>query len=353
MGDAQINDVYYDAENPGGYGGVARLRYAANTNKVETDEFLKRQRTYTLHKPARLRYSTRPYKTAGIDQQWQADLVEMIPYEEVNDGYRYMLTVIDLFSRFAWAIPIKNKTGKEIMRAFRDIFATGRKCERLQTDEGREFTNRHVQHLFNVENIRFFIVKSQFKAAICERFNRTLKSKMWRYFTRHGSYRWVDVLPELMRAYNASVHRSIGMAPNDVNEDVEHELWLKQERKGPQKVTSREPASMFEVGDEVRLSKAKQVFAKEYLPNWTEEIFTITQVLDTEPVQYKVQDYRDDEIQGSFYGAELQKVARPAQYAVEKVIRTRRVRGRTQYLVKWLGYGPEHNSWVDDMDALA
>ena len=109
-----MNDIYYNAENIGGYGGVARLRHAANSNKIDADEFLKRQRTYTLHKPARLRYSTRPYKTAGIDQQWQADLVEMIPYENVNDGYRYMLTVIDLFGKFAWAIPIENKTGKKL-----------------------------------------------------------------------------------------------------------------------------------------------------------------------------------------------------------------------------------------------
>src|SRR5277367_3889603 len=121
---------------------------------------------------------------------------------------------------------------------------------------------------------------------------------MWRYFTRHGSYRWVDVLPELLRSYNASIHRSIGMAPNAVNDDAEHELWLKQERKGPQKVTNKEPKTRFEVGDEVRLSKAKQVFRKGYLPNWTEEIFTVSRVLDKEPVQYKVTDYRHDEIQG-------------------------------------------------------
>src|SRR5277367_6372910 len=350
MGDAL--EVYYEPESTGGYGGVARLRHAADASKAETDEFLKRQRTYTLHKPARLRFSTRPYKVAGIDQQRQADLVEMIPYEEVNDGYRYMLTVIDLFSRFAWAVPIMNKTGKEVMRAFRAIFATRRKCEILQTDEGREFTNRHVPHLFNVENVRFFIVKSQFKAAVCERFNRTLKSKMWRYFTSHGSYRWVDVLPELLRLYNASVHRSIGMAPNDVNDDVEHELWLKQERKGPQKVTNKEPTTRFEVGDEVRLSKAKQVFTKGYLPNWTEEIFTLSRVLDTEPVQYKVTDYRHDEMQGSFYDAELQKVVKSAEYAVERVLRRRRVRGRYQYLVKWLGYDDTHNSWVDNIEAL-
>ena len=133
----------------------------------------------------------------------------------------------------------------------------------LQTDEGREFDNRHVQRLLNRENIKFFTVKSQFKAAVCERFNRTLKTKMWRYFTRRGSYRWIDVLPELMRSYNASIHRSIGMAPNDVTRQVQHELWVKQEAKGPQKVNNKEAKETFEVGDEVRLSKAKMVFAKD------------------------------------------------------------------------------------------
>ena len=350
MGDTL--DIYYNVKNPGSYGGVARLRHAAQSSKKVTNEWLKAQRTYTLHKPARLRYDTRPYKTAGIDQQWQADLVEMIPYERINDGYRYLLTVIDLFSRYAWAKPIKNKTGKEVMRAFQEIFDAGRVCQRLQTDEGKEFANRHVQHLLNLRNIRFFTVKSQFKAAVCERFNRTLKSKMWRYFTRNETYRWIEVLPELMRAYNASIHRSIGMSPNSVTKDVEHELWLKQEEKGPQQVTNRKPSEKFQVGDIVRLSKAKKVFDKGYLPNWTEEIFTISQVLRTKPIQYKVQDYRNEEIQGSFYGAELQKVARPEVHAIERVIRTRRLKGVKQYYVKWLGYGPEHNSWVDNIEDI-
>ena len=82
MGDVELNNVYYNAESTGGYGGVERLRNAANSRKNETTGWLRRQRTYTLHKPAKLRYSTRPYKTAGIDQQWQADLAEMITYED-------------------------------------------------------------------------------------------------------------------------------------------------------------------------------------------------------------------------------------------------------------------------------
>src|SRR5271156_5836151 len=200
-------------------------------------EWLRAQRPYTLHKPVRKRYSTRPYKTSEIDQHWQGDLVEMIPYANVNDGYRYILTLIDLFSRYAWAVPLRDKTANEVAAAFRHVFAQGRQPQRLQRDDGREFDNRVVQHLLNIENIRFFTVKSQFKAAVCERFNRTLKTKMWRHFTRTGNYRWVDVLPELITSYNSAVHRSIGMAPIEVNIENEHELWLRQERTAPQQAS--------------------------------------------------------------------------------------------------------------------
>jgi hypothetical protein len=346
-----MNDVYYDAGNIGGYGGVQKLSQATDSTIPETQAWLRGQRTYSLHKPARKRYATRPYKTAGIDQQWQADLVEMIPYARENDDYRYLLTVIDLFSRYAWAVPIRDKTGMEVARALREIFAQGRQPQRLQTDDGREFDNRHVQHLLNLENIRFFTIKSQFKAAVVERFNRTLKTKMWRYFTHRGRYRWIDVLPELMQSYNASRHRITGVAPINVTNENEHALWLAQEERGPQKVSLRESRIRFAVGDHVRLSKSKQVFAKGYLPNWTEEVFTVSQVLNTaRPIQYKVRDYRNEEVEGSFYSAELQRVAQPHQYAVERVIRTRRVNRQTQYLVKWLGFGEEHNSWVTDID---
>jgi IS30 family transposase len=191
-------NIYYDADHPASYGGVKRLALATGASKLQTVEWLKAQRPYTLHKPVRKRYSTRPYKTVGIDVQWQADLVEMIPYANVNGGYRYILTLIDLFSRYAWAEALRNKTATEVEAAFRRVFAQGRRPQRLQTDDGREFDNRIVQHLLNIENILFFTVKSQFKAAVVERFNRTLKTKMWRYFTRTGSYRWIDVLPDLL-----------------------------------------------------------------------------------------------------------------------------------------------------------
>ena len=155
-----------------------------------------------------------------------------------------------------------------------------------------------------------------------------------------------------MTTYNASVHRSIVMPPADVTEDVAHELWTKQEAKGPQKVSAREPKTRFLEGDEVRISKSKQVFDKGYLPNWTEETFTVSQVMNTLPVQYKIKDYRNEEIVGSFYGPELQKVVRPERYAIERVIRRKLVRGRMQYFVKWLGFADEHNPCVDNIGDL-
>ena len=228
--------LYYNVQHPSSYGGVNRLALAAQQGKQATEDWLRTQRTYTLHKPARKRYSTRPYKTGTIDQHWQADLVEMIPYANVNDGYRYLLTIIDLFSRFAWAVPLRDKTGGEVTRAFRQVFAQGRQPQRLQTDDGREFDNREFQQFLNLHNIRFFTVKSQFKAALCERFNRTLKVKMWRHFTHTGRYRWIDVLEQLMASYNTAVHRSLGISPVQVTNNNEHELWLRQERRGPREL---------------------------------------------------------------------------------------------------------------------
>ena len=171
-------EAYYDAEQPGSFGGINALARRTGNTQRATSNWLSAQLTYTLHKPVRKRFSTRPYRTNKIDAQWQGDLVEMIPYANVNGGYRYLLTVIDLFSRFAWAVPTKTKTADDVTRAFNSILQQGRKPKALQTDSGKEFENHTFQHLLNEQGIKFFTVKSQFKAAVVERFNRTLKSKM-------------------------------------------------------------------------------------------------------------------------------------------------------------------------------
>ena len=169
-----------------------------------------------------------------------------------------------------------------------------------------------------------------------ERFNRTLKEKMWRYLTHVGGpCKWVAILPKLLQGYNAGVHRMIGMAPADVNKGNEFALWQAQQKP----VTSNAKIK-FKVGDYVRVSVAKRIFTKGYENQWSEEVFTVSKLKIYLGVPcYKIQDYEGTTIEGSFYSQELQKVSKPEIYRVEKVLQTKKLpSGQVQRLVKWVGY---------------
>jgi transposase InsO family protein len=146
----------------------------------QVKEFLDTVDTYTLHKPIRKKFPTRKVYIDGIDKQWQADLVEMREFADGNNGFNYLLTVIDCFSKYACAIPIKNKNADEIIKSF-DF--KERKPVLLQTNKGKEFINKKFQSFLKDNNITWFSTNSEFKASIVERFNRTLKTKLWKYFS--------------------------------------------------------------------------------------------------------------------------------------------------------------------------
>ena len=221
----QAAQIYYNPMHPAAFGGVEPLWRAlkGRWSRLAIKKWLASQWTYSLHRPARVKgYLTRPTRTHGIDHQWQADLVEMGPYAKDNGGYRYILMAIDVFSRYGWAQPLKNKTSGEVIRGLEAIFKgpPERKPFSLQTDEGKEFENKPVREFLikrGPHPTKQFSVKSAYKASMVERLNWTIKTKMWRVFTREGHRRWVSLLPQLMVGYNASRHRIIGMAPAEVN----------------------------------------------------------------------------------------------------------------------------------------
>ena len=340
---------YFNPKFPGSFGGVDEFARNTKVSVKKARDWLKKQQTYTLFKPTRKRFNTRPYRVRYRDRLWQADLAQVDSISTSNNGYNFILTVIDVFSRYAWARPVKHKNGKMVTEAFNSILEEGREPDSLQTDQGKEFENSTFQGLLQRHQIKFYTIKSQFKAALAERFNRTLKTRLWRYFEHVGNYRWINVLPDFLDSYNATKHRSIGMAPKDVNEDNELDIWEKQEEQGPQQVTRRNPSTTFKVGDVVRMAIYKHSLHKGYLQGWTDEIFTVSKVMTTKPPQYKVKDEHGEEIEGSFYSAELQHVVRPKIYDIEKVIKKRKVNGKTEYFVKWKGYSNDYNSWVSDL----
>ena len=164
-----------------------------------------------LHAPARRNFPRRRVIVRGYDDLWQADIVEMYPYSSFNRGHHYIFTVIDVLSKYAWAVPLKSKGGSETADAIVEIIrASGRCPKNLQTDMGKEFYNVDVQKILKKHNVDHYSTYSTLKASVVERFNRTLKSDMWKMFTLNGNYKWIDELPRLVSDYNARKHRTIG-----------------------------------------------------------------------------------------------------------------------------------------------
>lgn len=296
-----------------------------------------------LHAPARKNFKRRRVIVKGYDDLWQLDLVDMRAYAKVNKNFNYILTVIDAFSKFAWARPLKTKSAKNVTEAFREILNGGRIPNHLQSDDGKEFYNTEFVNLLKKHSINHYSTYSVLKASIIERWNRTLKEKMWKAFSMNGSYKWINILQQLVLEYNNRRHRTIGMAPSEVSEKNSKKL-LQSVYNNVKYVKN----AKYKVGDFVRISKYKSLFAKGYTPNWSTEIFKIMKVKATNPRTYLLMDKQSNPIQGAFYEEELQSVKYPDVYLVEKIIRRR---GKKVF-VKWLGFDKTHNSWINKTNTL-
>ena len=267
---------YHDPRAPGSLGGVPRFARAHKIPLKQAQRVLERDLAYTLHKPRRRRFTTLPVIVGGLDDQWVADLVEVQPLAKYNRGIRYLLTVLNVLSKYAWVQPLKAKTGVAFVKAFDKILKQGRQPNRLQTDRGTEFYNRTFQRWVKDHGIDHFSTEGYSKAAVVERFNRTLKERLYRYFTDANTLRFDDALPQLVEGYNATRHRSIGMAPRDVTWDNEEAVWKRLYEK---RLKAKRPQPKLKVGDRVRLNKIHRTFEKGYLPGWTEEVFVVHRVV--------------------------------------------------------------------------
>lgn len=293
-----------------------------------------------LHKPARKHFRRRRVILKGLNDLFQADLVEMIPYAKFNRGYRYILVVINAFSKYVWALPLKRKTGQEVADAMKTVLESVKRIPKnLQTDMGKEFYNKEFRALMEKYSINHYSSYTSLKSSIVERCNRTLKNMMWKKFSLQGSYKWLTLLPEIVKQYNSRKHRTTGYKPKDVNNRNAREILL----AAYSNLKTLDPKKQkFHEGDRVRISKYRAAFSKGYEPNWSNEIFKVVKVRMTNPRTYVLEDSYGEEIKGAFYDYELQKTKFPDVNLVEKVLKKR---GNRLY-VKWLGFDSRHNSWI-------
>ena len=300
-----------------------------NHNKILSEE---------LHKSKRKNYPRRKIIVNHINEIFAADLVEIQKFAKLNKGYRYLLTCIDIFSKFAWVIPLKDKKGITIKNALEKIFKQ-RKPKFLWTDNGKEFYNKQVQDLLNENNIKLYSTNnSEIKSAVIERFNRTFKNMMYKKFTENNNTIFYNILDELLNNYNNKYHSTIKMTPIEgskkVNENKIKNIYNFEKTKKPSK---------FKIGDKVRISLEKNIFEKGYDTNWTQEIFVIYDIKYSNVPYYYLKDLNNEKLQGTFYTQELQKTKQDDLYTIEKILKT----NKNKIYVKWRGYDSSFNSWIN------
>ena len=254
-----------------------------------------------IHKPFKKPKYLRKMKFKSKDHIWNADLIIM-PEE---DEFKYILTVLDGYTRYAWAIPLKHKDAKSVSNAFKEIFKKSkRKPNKLFVDEGKEFYNSEMYKLFkfkkqdileqddkgNYKNDIYSVFNAS-KNPVIERFNRTLTNKLWKQFTINGNQKWLDILQPTVSKYNNTIHSSISTTPSLASKDPS-KVKIQEEIKYPEK-------QKFKLNDRVRIFKWKNKFEKGYRGYWSKEIFKITEIKKTNPIMYKIQDLNNEDIHGS------------------------------------------------------
>ena len=314
MSDRKIADIYFDPKHPAGFGGPYKLFQAVRKENPgitfsEIQTWLAKQPVYTLHREVLTKFSRRKTIVRGPYIQYQADLMDTQSIAPENDRIRYILTVIDCFSRKAAAIPILQKKGPVVAEALEKAFKfMGGAPLKLQTDQGTEFLNKYVNAMLESHGCKRFSTYQDVKASIIERWNRTLRTRIQKYFTFNQSLRFIDHLQDFVESYNNSVHRALKrFTPNQVTSANAPEVFEIQYRPY---LLKRAKSRKFKLGDVVRITTFRPTFFKKNMQNnFTGELFKIVNVLDTYPPTYQLVANSDSEsIEGAFYESELQKV---------------------------------------------
>lgn len=371
-----LRKLYYTPGNPGAFAGPEKLYQAVKQDgkykigRMRIRQFLNNEDPYSLLKPIRSSFPRSKVIVNTIDSIWDGDLAAVSNISSENDGYKFLLVLIDIFSRFLFIVPLKNKQHQNVTDGLKSVFHSGRKPDTLRTDKGSEFKNRWVKTFLKKEGVHTIYTQNETKANYAERVIRTMKNMMYSYFLKNRTYRYVDVLQDLVTSYIQRPHRSLGKrAPATVTKENADEVRLisylsrkkkipivnksKLEKTNKSLIKKKRTKHIFKykIGDDVRISQLKHPFQRDYQQKWTEEYFKVSNRYKRDGIPvYKIKDLAEDPIEGTFYESELQKVVKSGDilYRVEKVLKKRKRGHSKEVYVKWDGWPSKFNSWIPE-----
>ena len=241
-------------------------------------------------KPPKKKYITNKTDVYYIDDIWSLDILDLKDYgPENNRGYRYVLVVIDNFSKFGWTIPLKNKNAQTIKDSFENILTSSkRKPNLIETDRGKEFYNNIFQDFLNKNNINLYSRNSSYGVVFAERFNRTIRDLLKKIVFEQGDANWIDVLPTITKQYNNRIHSSTKLSPKDAslkkNEGYVYKNLLDKRKKVKPK---------FQINDLVRTADLKKTFSKGDTTNWSYKLYKITEIINDTIPSYKIDNLKE------------------------------------------------------------
>ena len=292
--DKVLKDKAYDiASNPeydGYQRGLASMVYKFFDKKSTGSGFKKLKNTTKpsssiladeLHKPVYIKFKKRKVYSQSKDNVWGVDLADMQSLSRKNKDIKYLLCAIDLYSKYAFVIPLENKKGIRVTNGFnKTIKQSNRKPNKIWVDQGGEFYNNVFKKWLSDNDMLMYSTSNEGESVVAERFIRTLKNKLYKHMTAIGKNVYYDVLDDVVNKYNNAKHSTIKMKPIDVGNNNKRVFIDEHNKKD----------SKFKVDDRVRKSKFKNIFAKGYTPNWSSEIFIVDKVNDTVPYTYNLKD---------------------------------------------------------------
>ena len=393
--DAYLSKRFFDPSQPGSYTSASKL-YEVIKNEGKYDisatrinDWAVKNDILSLHK--QVRQSQPRYRriiAPSINHMLDADLMVLSGnrFKIANNGYSYILVTIDVFSRFCRAEAVKSKGSADMRAAFESIFdkmveqknQTGDQNDQgssdspilplyVRSDNGSEFTNAKVQGLYDQKGVKHIKASGDFKANYSEALIKNLKKRLFQYFQTNSTYKYIDILPEIVRSYNNTFHSSIGMTPASVTDQNTQQLWdyqyVTQNTKDLDKLfvsaynsslSKSKKRYKFSIGQTVRISyKRAKLFHRAFDQQFSSEIFTIRdRKLSDGIFLYYISDYSGEPIKGAFYTNELTPVTfdAGALFKIDEVIKTRTVsKGRkktSESLVSYEGWPAKYNQWI-------
>ena len=373
-----LEEIYTDIQNPAGFSSEEKLYREAksvikNVSRDDVKQFLSSQRSHTLHGNIPRCYKRRPIMVSGPGVILGSDLIDFgKQLSDNNDGFRYGLLLIDIFSRKIKIYLIRDKSNKTVAEKL-DVFFENIKhtYKHFFSDSGGEYLGRHTFKIFEKYKITPYQTQNKLsKCAIAERCIRTIKTRLYKILTAGNTMKYLKYIPIIEETYNLTPHRGLDFLTPNYVDGIKDPLILSKLRKKQidiklknyknrgrtsLDVSCSKTVKLLQQGDYVRLLSAQSeqgVFHKSFKQNFTEEIFQIRGVNHhTHPTTYLLKDLKGDQIIGCVYKEELKKVVKPEIYYIEKIIKTAKDSGgNKKYFIKWYGYPESHNSWIHDLE---